>query len=177
MTIMPIRRLGDPVLKTPSADVETFDAALRALADDLFETMYEAPGVGLAAPQVGLSLRLFVFDDGEGTKGAVANPVITSSAGEQTEDEGCLSIPGTYHSTPRAMYVRIEGLGLDGEPLVLEGEELLARIFQHETDHLDGKLFIDRLTDADRRHVLAEIRDRELGVLTGREGPSGSNRS
>jgi peptide deformylase len=139
--------------------------------------MYDAPGVGLAAPQVGLSLRLFVFDDGEETKGAMANPVIIEATGEQSEDEGCLSIPGLYHSTPRAMHVRIRGVDLRGEPLELEGEDLLARIFQHETDHLNGMLFIDRLSDADRRGVLAEIRDRELGVLTGRDGPPGSNRS
>jgi peptide deformylase len=177
MSIMPIRTFGDPVLKTPSADVDTFDAALQALADDMFETMYDAPGVGLAAPQVGLSLRFFVFDDGEGTKAAMANPAIVEAAGEQTEDEGCLSIPGLYHSTPRAMHVRIQGVDVHGEPLELEGDELLARIFQHETDHLNGMLFIDRLSHADRRGVFAEIRDRELGVLTGRDGPSGSNRS
>jgi len=140
----------------------------------MFETMYDAPGVGLAAPQVGLSLRFFVFDDGDGTKGALANPVIVESSGEQLEEEGCLSIPGVYHQTPRAMHVRIEGLDLQGQPVSLEGDELLARIFQHETDHLNGTLYIDRLTDPERRSVLAELRDRELGALSGRQGPAHS---
>jgi peptide deformylase len=177
MTIMRIRTLGDPVLKTPSADVDAFDASLRSLVEDMFETMYDAPGVGLAASQVGLSLRLFVFDDGQGTKGAVANPTIVEMNGEQSEDEGCLSIPGIYHPTPRATNVHIEGVDLDGRPMVMEGGDLLARIFQHETDHLNGLLFIDRLDEAGRRQVLAELRDRELGALSGRDRPSGSSRS
>jgi peptide deformylase len=177
MTIMPIRTFGDPVLKTPSADVESFDASLRSLVDDLFETMYDAPGVGLAASQVGLSLRLFVYDDGQGAKGALANPAIVEMTGELEEDEGCLSIPGVYHPTPRAAFVRIEGVDLRGKRAVLEGEELLARIFQHETDHLNGLLFIDRLDDEGRRRVLAELRDRELGTASGRNRPSGSRRS
>ena len=177
MTVMRIRTLGDPVLKTPSADVDAFDASLRSLVEDMFETMYDAPGVGLAAPQVGLSLRLFVFDDGQETKGAMANPTIVDMSGEQSEDEGCLSIPGIYHPTPRATHVRIEGVDLDGRPTLMEGEDLLARIFQHETDHLNGLLFIDRLDEAGRRQVLAELRDRELGVLSGRDRPSGSRRS
>ena len=177
MTIMPIRTLGDPVLKTPSSDVETFDASLLSLIEDMFETMYDAPGVGLAAPQVGLSLRLFVYDDGQGAKGAMANPVIVEVTGELSEDEGCLSIPGVYHQTPRAAFVRIEGLDPYGKPLALDGEELLARIFQHETDHLNGVLFIDRLDGDGRRQVLAELRDRELGAAAGRNGPAGSRRS
>ena len=172
MTIMPIRILGDPVLKTPGSPVETFDSALAALAGDMFETMYDAPGMGLAAPQVGLSLRLFVFDDGQGLKGVVANPEITEMHHEQTEDEGCLSIPGLYHPTPRAMRARLRGQDLRGEPMVIEGEGLLARIFQHETDHLNGVLYIDRLNESDRRQALAEHRDEEL--RGGR--PSGSRR-
>jgi peptide deformylase len=173
MTIMPIRILGDPVLKTPSEDVEKFDRALRTLVDDMFETMYAAPGVGLAAPQVGLSLQLFVFDDGDGERGAIANPVITEREGGQIEDEGCLSIPGLYHPTSRAMRVRVEGRDVHGEPLAMEGEELLARIFQHETDHLNGLLFIDRLSDEDRRQVLGELRNRDLGEAPGLRKPSG----
>ncbi|HJP66987.1 MAG TPA: peptide deformylase [Actinomycetota bacterium] len=174
MTIMRIRTLGDPVLKTPGADVESFDHALERLVHDMFETMYEAPGVGLAAPQVGLSLRLFVFDDGDGERGAVANPVITKLEGEQVEDEGCLSIPGIYHETPRAMLVRVEGRDVHGEPVAMEGEELLARIFQHETDHLNGLLYIDRLAEEERRQVLGELRAQELGeVPAGRRSRSG----
>jgi peptide deformylase len=170
MTIMPIRILGDPVLRTPGSPVESFDAALAVLSEDMFETMYDAPGVGLAAPQVGLSLRLFVFDDGQGLKGVVANPELTDLQGEQIEDEGCLSIPGLYHPTPRAMRVRLGGQDLHGEPVVIEGEGLLARIFQHETDHLDGTLYIDRLSETERRQAMAELRDVEL-----RGGPSFSS--
>lgn len=162
MTIMPIRTIGDPVLKTPGTPVESFDSALAALSEDMFETMYDAPGVGLAAPQIGLSLRLFVFDDGQGLKGVVANPDLTDFQGQQVEEEGCLSIPGLYHPTPRALRVRLQGQDLRGEPVAIEGEGLLARIFQHETDHLDGTLYIDRLIDQERRQALAELRDEEL---------------
>jgi len=175
MTIMRIRTIGDPVLKTPGEKVDSFDGALRALVDDMFETMYAAPGVGLAAPQVGLSLRLFVFDDGDDEKGAVANPIITLREGEQVEDEGCLSIPGIYHPTPRAMRVRVEGRDVHGEPVAMEGEELLARIFQHETDHLDGQLYIDRLAEEERRRVLAELRDQELGNVPAGRKSSGTD--
>jgi peptide deformylase len=163
MAILRIRELGDPVLREPARDVERFDLSLRRLGDDMLETMYDAPGVGLAAPQVGLSLRFFVFDPGDGSgPGAMANPMITSAEGEAEEEEGCLSIPGVYHPTRRAFRVRVEGLSLDGEALVLEGEELVARIFQHETDHLDGRLYIDRLSEEGRRKVLSELREREL---------------
>jgi peptide deformylase len=169
MSILPIRTLGDPVLRTSAQDVDRFDRSLRRLHDQMLETMYAAPGVGLAAPQVGLSMRFFVFDAGDGAgPGALANPQITMSEGDLEEDEGCLSIPGVYHVTPRSATVRISGLDLDGRPSVLEGEGLLARIFQHETDHVNGLLFIDRLTDEGRREVLAAVRDRELNGDGGR---------
>jgi len=162
VTIMRIRTLGDPVLRQPTKPIETFDDALRRLADDLFETMYDAPGVGLAANQVGLKLACFVFDDREGSKGFVANPELSEPEGEQTESEGCLSIPGPYADTPRARSVRLRGLDLDGRPLELEGSELLARIYQHETDHLNGHLYVDRLDDAGRRDVMRQLREIEL---------------
>lgn len=172
MSILPIRTLGDPVLKEPALDVERFDASLRTLAGDMVDTMRGAPGVGLAAPQIGLSLRLFVFDAGNGSvPGAMANPVITLREGEIEEDEGCLSIPEIYHPTVRASRVRVEGRGLEGEPLALEGEGLVARIFQHETDHLNGVLYIDRLSAAGRREVLAAFRDRDLLRSGGGIGP------
>jgi peptide deformylase len=164
VAIIPIRTLGDPVLRATASDVEAFDEALRRLRDDMFETMYDAPGVGLAAPQVGLSLRFFVYDDGQGSKGAVANPRLTEVEGEQIEEEGCLSIPGLYYETPRASTVRLEGQDATGAPLALEAEGLLARIFQHETDHLNGMLFVDRLTAEDRRQAMALLRDQDLGV-------------
>ena len=162
MGIIPIRALGDPVLRARAAEVDTFDATLRRLMDDMFETMYDAPGVGLAAPQVGVSLRFFVYDDGQDTKGAVANPRLVHVEGEQVEEEGCLSIPGLYYETNRAMSVRLEGQDVDGGPISLEGEALLARIFQHETDHLDGMLFVGRLSAEDRRQAMSLLRDAEL---------------
>ena len=163
MTILPIRRLGDPVLREPTQDVEAFDDFLKRLYEDMVETMYAAPGVGLAAPQVGLSLRFFVFDsrDGSGPH-AVANPVLSGLEGSQEDEEGCLSMPGLWYPTPRAMHAHLDGLDLDGKPVSFDGEELIARIFQHETDHLAGTLFIDRLQPRDRRNALAKLREIEL---------------
>ena len=167
-----IRTLGDPVLREPAKLVTEFDRRLRALHDDMLETMYAAPGVGLAGPQVGISLRFFVFDDGETGPLCMANPVLDAGAGELREEEGCLSIPGPYHETPRYESITCRGQDLDGRPIELSGVGLLARIFQHETDHLDGMLFIDRLDDDGRRSVLAELRRIELGL----EDPSQKRR-
>jgi peptide deformylase len=164
VTIYPIRVLGDPVLKERGADVEAFDSSLQTLCDDMLQTMYEAPGVGLAAPQIGLSLRLFVYDPGDGSgPGAVANPELTLLEGRQEEEEGCLSIPGLYFATPRALQARVEGRDVHGQPIVVEAEGLLARIFQHETDHVNGLLFIDRLPQTERREAMAHMRHRDLG--------------
>jgi peptide deformylase len=162
--IIPIRTLGDPVLREPSKPVETFDRALRELAKDMTETMYAAPGVGLAGPQVGVSLRVFVFDDGQTGPLFVANPELLEAEGEAVEEEGCLSIPGPYHPTARAKRIRCRGRDVKGRPFDMTGEGLLARIFQHETDHLQGMLYIDRLDDDGRRSVLAELRRIELGL-------------
>jgi len=161
---MPIRILGDPVLREPAKPVTTFDRTLRTLRDDMLESMYEAPGVGLAGPQVGISLRVFTFDDGQTGPSFMANPVLFGGEGELLEEEGCLSIPGPYHETKRYARIMCSGQDVDGAPLELTGEGLLARIFQHETDHLDGMLFIDRLDDEGRRSVLAELRRIELGL-------------
>lgn len=162
MTLMPIRTLGDPVLRQGCRPVETFDAALARLADDMFETMYEAPGVGLAANQVGLSLACFVYDDREGNAGFVANPVISEPEGEQRDTEGCLSIPGPYHETTRALTVRLRGRDLGDRPVDVRAEGFLARIFQHETDHLSGLLYIDHLEEDERRDVMRQLREQEL---------------
>jgi peptide deformylase len=162
--ILPIRTLGDPVLRQPSKPVAEFDRKLRRLCDDMIETMYAAPGVGLAGPQVGVSLRLFVFDDGETGPLVMANPELSDADGEIAEEEGCLSIPGPYHATARAQKIRCRGRDARGRDLEMVGEGLLARIFQHETDHLDGLLYIDRLDDDGRRAVLAELRRIELGL-------------
>jgi peptide deformylase len=167
---LPIRTLGDPVLKTPAKPVSEFDRSLHTLFDDMIESMYDAPGVGLAGPQVGLSLRLFVYDDGTTGPSFIANPELFDGRGEQIEEEGCLSIPGPYHPTPRFASIRCRGQDVDGGPVELEGMDLLARIFQHETDHLDGKLFIDRIDEDGRRSVLAEMRRIELGLEEPRRG-------
>jgi peptide deformylase len=159
---MRIRTLGDPVLRQRTRPVEVFDDTLRRLADDLFETMYDAPGVGLAANQVGLQLACFVYDDHDGHVGFVANPELSELEGEQTDQEGCLSIPGPYADTTRALHVRLRGRDVLGEPIDVVGEDLLARVFQHETDHLGGKLYIDRLDDAGRRDVMRQLREIEL---------------
>jgi peptide deformylase len=162
--IIPIRTLGDPVLREPAKPVTDFDRALRRLCDDMVETMYAAPGVGLAGPQVGISMRLFVLDDGESGPLVVTNPELSEGSGELTEEEGCLSIPGPYHATPRFGSIRCRGQDVKGRPFDMVGEGLLARIFQHETDHLEGMLYIDRLDEDGRRAVLAELRRIELGI-------------
>jgi peptide deformylase len=168
MSVLPIRKLGEPgdmVLREPARPVETFDDLLQRLFDDMVETMYAAPGVGLAAPQIGLSLRFFVFDahDGEGPR-AVANPVISGLQGEQLEEEGCLSIPNLWWDTRRAEVARVEGRDVRGQPVAYEGEGLFARILQHETDHLNGMLFTDRLDDEERRRAMTALREQELST-------------
>ncbi len=162
--LLEIRTLGDPVLREPAKPIERFDRALRQLVKDMTETMYHAPGVGLAGPQVGVSLQVFVFDDGEHGPMAMVNPELLDGEGEITDEEGCLSIPGPYHPTARFRRIQCRGLDLSGRPQELIGDGLLARIFQHETDHLHGKLYIDRLDDAGRKEVFAELRRFELGL-------------
>ena len=162
MSLLPIRTLGDPVLREPGRDLERFDESLLRLIGDMFETMHDAPGVGLASQQVGISSRFFVFDDGDGHRGFVANPELSEHEGEEEHDEGCLSIPGPFHPTRRALRVRLRGVDERGEPVDLVGEGLLARIFQHETDHTNGVLYIDRLDDAGRRDVMRQLRELEL---------------
>jgi peptide deformylase len=163
--ILPIRTLGDPVLREPAKPVGEFDRSLGRLASDMFETMYDAPGVGLAGPQVGVSLRLFTYDDGETGPLFMANPELLDAEGDVVEEEGCLSIPGPFHPTPRHRRVRFRGLDVNGRPYERTGEGLLARILQHESDHLDGRLYIDRLDEEGRRAVMAELRRIELGLV------------
>ena len=163
MAILPIRQLGDPVLREKSRPVDRFDAQLARLAQDMLETMYDAPGVGLAAPQIGVSLRLIVFDDGsDAGPQTLANPEIFDLDGEEVHEEGCLSVRGPYAELGRAYRLRARGLSLIGEPVEFGAEGLLARIMQHETDHLEGTLFIDRLTDESRREVMRQLREQEL---------------
>jgi peptide deformylase len=162
MAILLIRTLGDPVLRETGRPVECFDGWLRRTAEDMFETMYAAPGVGLAANQVGISMRVFVYDDGEGQRGVVANPELSGLKKEEMTDEGCLSIPGPFYPTSRATRVRLRGQDLDGGAIDVKAEGLLARIFQHETDHLNGMLYLDRLDDEGRRDVMRQLRELEL---------------
>ena len=160
MAVQPIRLFGDPVLRTPAAPVETFDKALRRLVPDLTETMRDAPGSGLAAPQIGVSLRVFTWWADE-ELGHLCNPVIDLSDEIQDGEEGCLSIPDLAFDTKRAMRVVAKGFNEHGEPVVIEGSDLLARIIQHETDHLDGILFVDRLDPETRKAAMKAIREAE----------------
>jgi peptide deformylase len=160
VSIKPIRLFGDPVLRTPAEAVTDFDAEIRKLVKDLTETMLEAPGVGLAAPQIGVGLRVFSYyvDD---VLGHLINPVLGLSEEQETDDEGCLSFPGLAFPTKRSYGVVASGFDMHGEPVTLEGTGHLARCVQHETDHLDGVLFIDRLDSAQRKLAMKEIRAAE----------------
>jgi peptide deformylase len=163
MAIVPIRQLGDPVLREVARSVDRFDQSLARLAQDMIDTMYDAPGVGLAAPQIGMSLRLIVFDDGGGDgPRSLANPEIFDIHGEEVKEEGCLSIRGPYSELGRALRLRARGLSLVGDPVEFEAEGLLARIMQHECDHLEGRLFIDRLSEEARREVMRQLREQEI---------------
>jgi peptide deformylase len=156
--VQPIRLFGDPVLRTPAVPVTTFDRELRRLVTDLTETMLSAPGAGLAAPQIGVGLRVFTwYVDGE--IGHLVNPVLDLSAEEQLGPEGCLSLPGLTIDCTRALSVVAKGFDMHGEPVTIEGSELLARAIQHETDHLDGVLFIDRLDREARKAAMKAIRE------------------
>ncbi|CCH87166.1 Peptide deformylase [Modestobacter italicus] len=158
MTVRPIRELGDPVLRTPADPVREFGKDLAALVRDLEETVDHPGRAGLAATQIGVGLRVFSYNV-DGVIGHLVNPVITERSEEtQDDDEGCLSIPGLYAPTVRAMHCAAEGLDVHGEPLRIEGSGLLARCLQHEVDHLDGKLFVDRLTGETRKRVLRALR-------------------
>jgi peptide deformylase len=156
-----IRVIGDPVLRARATEVTDIDGKLAQLAEDMLATMYEAPGLGLAAPQVGVQKRLFVYDVGEGAQ-TIVNPEIVESRGEWTYDEGCLSIPGLAFELVRPKEVHLRGYDLDGNELSIEADELLARAFQHEMDHLDGVLFIERLDDDARKAAMRIIREQRL---------------
>jgi peptide deformylase len=157
MTVRPIRLFGDPVLRTPAEPVVAFDADLRALIADLEDTVREPGRAGVAAPQIGVSLRAFSYNV-DGTVGHLINPVLSGHDGEQDDEEGCLSLPALGYPTVRAWAVTATGVDQHGEPLTITGTGLLARALQHETDHLDGRLYIDTLTGDTRRQALRELR-------------------
>jgi peptide deformylase len=160
VAVKPIRLFGDPVLRTAADPIRDFDAELRKLVKDLTETMLDAPGTGLAAPQIGVGLRVFTYhvDD---QLGHLVNPTLDLSEEAETDDEGCLSIPGLAFPTPRALRAVAKGFDMHGEPVTLEGTALLARCVQHETDHLDGVLFVDRLDPEQRKLAMKAIREAE----------------
>ncbi len=159
MTTRPIRLLGDPVLRTRAAEVTTFDKELRTLVKDLTDTMLDAPGVGLAAPQLGVGLRVFVYDVGD-QYGHLVNPVLHYPDDEEQDGpEGCLSLPGLTFDCRRKENVVAHGQDVFGDPVTVEGSALLARCVQHETDHLDGVLFIDRLDGDARREAMRAVRE------------------
>jgi len=160
--LRPILRLGDSILTEPTQPVDAITPELDKIIDDMIETMYAAPGVGLAAPQVGVPLRIFVVDPSMGRDPAaliaMVNPEFVSREGMQLEEEGCLSVPGFNATVVRPMHAVIKGLNRSGAEEVREGRELLARAFQHEMDHLDGRLFIDHLRGIKRDMILRRIR-------------------
>ena len=159
MALRPIRLLGDPVLRTPAQEVTTFDKELRTLVKDLTDTMLDAPGVGLAAPQLGVGLRVFTYDVDD-QLGHLINPVLHFPNDEdQDGDEGCLSLPGLTFDCRRKQHVVAHGQNEYGDPVTIEGSALMARCIQHETDHLDGVLFIDRLDPETKKAALEAIRE------------------
>jgi peptide deformylase len=160
VTIRPIRELGDPVLRTPADPVRAFDRELAALIKDLEETVDHPGRAGLAAPQIGVSARAFSYNI-DGVIGHVVNPRIAELSDEKQDgDEGCLSVPGIWAPTVRAMHAVVEGFDVHGEPLRLEGTGLMARCLQHEVDHLDGKVFLDRLTGDARKAAFRALNSR-----------------
>jgi peptide deformylase len=161
MSAYTIRVYGDPVLNSPAAEVTEIDKKLAKLVTDMFTTMYDAPGLGLAAPQVGVRKRLFVYDVGDGP-GVIINPEVVESDGEWTFDEGCLSVPGLSWEIVRPNQVHLVGVDMSGNEISIEAEELFGRLIQHEMDHLDGVLLMDRLDPDTRKEALATLRDMTL---------------
>jgi peptide deformylase len=174
MAVRPIRIIGDPVLHTPTRPITEFGSALYALIGDMFDTMAAAQGVGLAANQIGVDLRVFVYDcpDGQGVRhrGVVVNPALESSQRPETmpdpddDWEGCLSVPGESFPTARADWARVTGFDADGAPLTVEGTGFLARCLQHETDHLDGIIYLERLVGRHAREAKKMLRAQGWGV-------------
>ena len=165
MSELTIRQYGDPVLKERTREVEDIDAAVVSLVDSMIETMYAAPGSGLAANQVGVQRRIFVYDtgDGDGAR-TIINPRILESDGEWVFEEGCLSIPGLSWEIVRPNAVHLVGLDLDGNEISIEATEYEGRVFQHELDHLDGILLVERLNDDQRKEALKILRSRTLDL-------------
>lgn len=164
MAIYPIRTFGDPVLRLETKPIKEFTSALRTLAQDMIETMYDAPGVGLAANQIGISRRIAVFDaqDDLGAR-VMINPVIVETTGDEELEEGCLSVPGHWWEITRPAFVRVLALDLDGNEVEYAGDGLMGRVLQHEIGHLEGRLLIDVLPKRARKKALKDLREEALG--------------
>jgi peptide deformylase len=164
MPVHEIRVIGDPVLKQVAREVTDIDGALVRLCDDMVDTMYEAAGLGLAAPQVGVQKRLFVYDlrEGDGPQ-VIVNPQIVESDGEWVYEEGCLSVPGLSWEIVRPNQIHVTGVDLDGNELSIEADELAGRMFQHELDHLNGVLLVERLDDDQRKEARKALRQLMMG--------------
>lgn len=158
-----IRQYGDPVLNTKAADVTDIDGKFVKLCDEMFVAMYDAPGIGLAAPQVGVQKRFFVYDIGD-EPGVLINPVVTETDGDWAYEEGCLSVPGMSFEIVRPKQILVTGVDLDGNDVSLEADELFSRLIQHEIDHLDGVLLLEHLDDEQRKSALKELAARRLAA-------------
>jgi peptide deformylase len=163
MPALVIRQYGDPVLKERTREVDEIDGSVANLVDSMIETMYAAPGSGLAANQVGVQRRIFVYDIGDGAH-TIINPRIVESDGEWVYDEGCLSVPGLSWEIARPNAVHLVGLDLDGNEVSIEATELEGRVFQHELDHLDGILLVERLNEDQRKEALKILRNRRFDL-------------
>jgi peptide deformylase len=163
MAVLSVRRYGDPVLRRRAAEIREVTPELSRIIEDMVETMYDEAGIGLAAPQVGVSLRLMVVGhDPRREPQALINPAIVDRGGQVTAEEGCLSIPGVFAQVTRAEWVDVEATGVDGQPVKIHGKGLLARVLQHEIDHLDGVLFIDHLDPVTRDRIKRRIKKEGL---------------
>jgi peptide deformylase len=159
MAVLSVRRYGDPVLRRRAVSVEAVTPEIRRLVHDMIDTMYDEVGIGLAAPQVGVSVRLMVVGDEEGRGAqALVNPAITAQGGTVTAEEGCLSLPGIFAQVTRAEWVTLQAQDLEGRPVAMTARGLRSRVFQHEIDHLDGVLFIDRLEPVLRDRIKRRIK-------------------
>ncbi len=165
MAIYPIRTFGDPVLRLPTKEVSNIDGSIVTLVTDMIDTMYDAPGVGLAANQIGVSLKVAVFDaqDELGPR-VMINPVVVETDGEWEYEEGCLSVPGHFWPLLRPGFARVRALDLNGNSVEYAGDELLGRVLQHEVDHLNGGLLLDHLPKRVRKKALKEIREQQIGL-------------
>ena len=162
MAVLSMRRYGDPILRLLAAPVAAVTPEIKTLIADMAETMWHQVGIGLAAPQIGVSLRIFVMDDGKRGARAIVNPVVTERGGIVKEEEGCLSLPGIFAEVERNKSLHIEGLDGEGQPISFEAQGLQAKIIQHELDHLDGVLFIDRLPPVTRDRIKKKIQKEGL---------------